>query len=49
MKLKQRPVTVLQGAAVLLCLAIAGTVVWRVERASKGDLERQRRVKSGRF
>jgi hypothetical protein len=44
MKLKQRPVTIVAIAAALLCLAISGTVVWRVERAlnhSKGDLARR--------
>jgi len=44
MKLKQRPVTIVAIAAALLCLAICGAVVWRVERAlgnSKGDLARR--------
>jgi hypothetical protein len=37
MKLQRRSVAVLAIAAALLCLAIAGVVIWRVERALHGS------------
>jgi len=37
MKLKRRSVAVLAIAAALLCIAVAGVVVWRVERALHGS------------